>query len=337
MGLRDELRTKWVQAATTAAGGSEWRAVLMSISAPVRIAAGVREPDGRVALLFEAALEHAPARILRLQADGISLADQRRQEEGIFRLAVVLEHESLREVFEVLAEDLIDVTGRAVGAQPAISAVVRRLEAWQACLRARRQRLSREHQIGLMGELVICRMVAEEIGHAAAIESWLGPLDGIHDFSRSGVAVEVKSILGIGSHLRISHLDQLRTEGIAGLAIARLRFSETPDGNSLADEVAAMRGLLDREAPQVRAEFDDRMLRAGYLDFRREDDDVVRAALQDLCGYEVREGFPRLTSALVPHGIVDANYSVDEHVLAPFMMDREAIRAFIGGMRGRSA
>lgn len=336
MGVREELRNKWQQAAASAAAGTEWRAVLLSGAAPVRIAAGVREPDGRVALLFEAQLEHAPPRIQRLQAEGVSIADQRRKDENAFRLAVVLEHENLGEVFEVLAEDLITVARQAQNAQAALAAVVRRLEAWQACLRARRQRLSREHQIGLMGELAVCRILMEQIGHLHAIQSWQGPLDGIHDFSRAGVAVEVKAILGIGSHIRVSHLDQLRTDGIS-LAIARLRFRESSDGPSLADEVSAFRALLDREAPHARNEFDERLLRAGYLDFRREDDDTVRAELHDIRGYEVREGFPRLTPASVPHGIADASYAVDENVLAPFMMDLQALRSFIGGMKGRLA
>jgi len=336
MGTREELCAKWGQAATSPPASAEWRAVFMSIVAPVRIAAAVREPDERLALLFEALLQDASPRIVRLHTDGISVTDQRRHEEGLFRLAITLEHDALREVFEVLAEDLVEVACGPVSAQSAIAAVTRRLEAWQACLRTRRQRLSREQQIGLLGELAVCRMAMEEIGHLPAVLAWQGPFDGVHDFSRSGIAIEVKTIIGVGSRIRISGLDQLSTGGI-NLTLARLRFRETPDGPTLADEVAALRSLLDREAPHVRPEFDERLLRAGYLDVRRDDDEVVRAVLQDVRGYEVRDGFPRLTPDMVPQGITEASYALDEQMLGPFLMDGNALRQFLGRMKGTPA
>jgi Putative PD-(D/E)XK family member, (DUF4420) len=53
--------------------------------------------------------------------------------------------------------------------------------------------------------------------YGKAIEGWRGPLDGIHDFSRSGVAIEVKTVVGIGHLLKISHLEQLETVGLTSL------------------------------------------------------------------------------------------------------------------------
>lgn len=334
MELRKELQEKWQQAAHTQSGGAEWRAVLLSVPAAIRILAAVREPDERPAVLFETDIRNAPSRLLRLHADGISLSDQRRHEEGLLRFAVTLEHHSLRDVFEVLACDLIEVARHAPSAPAALTAVTRRLEAWQACLRVRRQRLSREHQIGLLGELLVYRDVAARLGHPFAIEAWQGPLDGIHDFSTSGVALEVKSVVGVGSFVQISHLDQLRTDGIRALAIARMRFAETADGQSLAEVIAELRALIDQEAPHARHEFDDRLLRAGCYDFGSDSDEPVRAVLQDQRVYEVRDGFPRLIPELVPAGIIDASYSVDERALVPFTMNPDAVCAFIDLMKG---
>lgn len=130
------------------------------MQAPLKLIAGIREPDGRIALLLEAPIAAAPRSPLRLRADGVSLADQRRPDEGIYRLAVTLEHEELRDVFEVLAADLVNFVRPASTAITAIAEAAKRLEAWQACLRSRSQILSRDEQIGLMGELTFLRFLA---------------------------------------------------------------------------------------------------------------------------------------------------------------------------------
>ena len=334
MDIRDELRSKWRQAGEANKAGFEWRAVLLSRPATVRILAAVREPDERTAVLFETTLENAPARTLRLRAEGISLLDQRRPEEKIFRLAITLEQETLRDVFEVLTRDIIEAACAANAPVTALSSVIRRLEAWQACLRARRQRLSQEQQVGLMGELAVYRMIAEELGHAIAIDAWQGPLDAIHDFSRGGSALEVKSSLGVKSRLSISHLDQLETEGLNFLMIARMRFREGPDGLTLKAMVRDIRSVLDRDAPQMRCEFDDRVLRAGFVDTERDEGDEICAVLEDVCAYDVRESFPRLIARSVPAGIVDASYSIDERSIVAFRAAESHMRIFIAGMKG---
>ena len=84
---------------------------------PVRFVAAVREPDDRIALLLEGPLKAAPIPPYRVMADGLSVTDQRRPEEGIFRIAVVLEQDGLRDVFEVLAADVVEVATRASNAE----------------------------------------------------------------------------------------------------------------------------------------------------------------------------------------------------------------------------
>ena len=185
MDLRSELKAKWREAEGAGKTDREWRGIALSVHAAVQLVAGIREPDNRIALLLEAPIAAAPRSALRMRADGVSLADQRRPDEGIYRLAITLEHEDLRDVFEVLAADIIDFVRPASTAITAISNAAKRLETWQACLRSRRQALSREEQIGLMGELTVLRMLANQIGYRVAVESWEGPLDGIHDFSRA--------------------------------------------------------------------------------------------------------------------------------------------------------
>jgi hypothetical protein len=169
-GLREELVSKWTEAARTKPGDREWRAVALSVPATVRFLAGIREPDGRIALLIEAPLSAAPSALLRGSAEGVSLSDRRDAAQGVLRVAVALEREPLRDVFEVLAADLVEVVRQATTPAQAIAIGVSRLEAWQAFLRSGRRGLAREEQIGLLGELTLLELLATEIGYEAAVE-----------------------------------------------------------------------------------------------------------------------------------------------------------------------
>lgn len=332
--IRDQLVSKWAEAARAAPSDHEWRAVALSVPAMVRFFAGIREPDGRIALLIEAPLNAAPSTLLRISAEGVSLSDRRDAAQGLLRVAVALEREPLRDVFEVLAADLVQVVRQAASPAQAVAIGISRLEAWQAFLRSGRRGLSREEQVGLLGELTILELLATEIGYEAAVEGWFGPLDGIHDFSRSGVGIEVKAVAGGGNLLRISRLDQLDRRGLSTLLIARPRFQEVPGGRTVLTAVRDIRDALDQSAAGARPAFDDRLLRAGLVEVDRQGFPFASFVLQDLYGFEVREEFPRLTGVSVPPEVVDASYSLDERLLGGFLIRADGISQILKLMGG---
>ncbi len=334
MTVRDQLVAKWAEAAHAGPADREWRAVALSMPATVRFFAGIREPDGRIALLIEAPLGAAPATPLRMVAEGVSLTDQRDQSQGLVRVAIALEREPLRDVFEVLAADLVEVVRQAATPAQAIAIGVSRLEAWQAFLRSGRRGLSREEQIGLLGELTVLELLADEIGHEAAVEAWCGPLDGIHDFSKSGIGIEVKAAAGGGNLVRISRLDQLDRRGLSSLLLARPRFQEAPGGRTMSTAAADIREAIDRSAPGARRHFDDRLLRAGLLERDPRAPSGFSFVLQQFRCFEVREDFPRMTGLSVPPEIVDASYSLDERRLGGFLITPDMLSRSIK-MMGR--
>ncbi|WP_315718262.1 MULTISPECIES: PD-(D/E)XK motif protein [unclassified Bradyrhizobium] len=336
MAVREQLISKWAEAAHARPTDREWRAVALSTPATVRFFAGIREPDGRIALLIEAPLDAAPVTPLRIAAEGLSLSDQRDQAQGLVRVAIVLEREPLRDVFEVLAADLVEVVREATTPLQAIALGVSRLEAWQAFLRSGRRGLSREEQVGLLGELVVLELLADEVGHEAAVEAWCGPLDGIHDFSRAGIGIEVKAAAGGGNLMRISKLDQLDRRGLLTLLLARPRFQEVPDGRTVSTAAADIRKAIDRSVPAVRRAFDDRLLRAGLLEADPRASLSFSFVLQQFHCFEVREEFPRMTGLSVPPEIVDASYSLDERRLGDFLIRSGMLSQFMKMMGGAS-
>jgi hypothetical protein len=185
-----------------------------------------------------------------------------------------------------------------------------------------------------LGELAVLQLLAREIGYDYAVEAWFGPLNGIHDFSRSGIAIEVKGVAGVGSLLHISHLDQLESKGLSALAIARPRFREGPEGRSISAVVNAIREEIYCAAPAARRGFDNRLLRAGFIEGNGQPTDPATFFLENMSGFEVRDGFPRLTGSSVPAEIVDASYTLDERTLARFRIDADGLARFAKMMTG---
>ncbi len=326
---RDQLLAKWREVEYTAPGGQEWRAISLNISAPVTLLLAVREPDGRIALLVEAPISPVAAPLFRMQAEGISVSDQRDTNErsGLRRLAVVLEKTELREVFLTLVQDLVHVARSEKTALAACASIAGRLSAWQACLRARRHGLSEAEQIGLMGELEVIRLAAPAIGYGHAIAAWQGPLDGLHDFVGSGAAIEVKSALGPSSLIRISDAAQLDTAGLACLVIARPRFRSDPDGLDLVERVGTVRDEIRMKAPGELAGFDDKLLRAGFI--ASEHRSGPKATLESIRIYEVRDGFPHIDPSSLPAAVTGVSYAIEERVLGDFAAEGPALEAVI--------
>jgi hypothetical protein len=181
----------------------------------------------------------------------------------------------------------------------------------------------------LFGELTVLERVATEIGLPQAITAWTGPLDGIHDFQSAGLAIEVKSTIGVSHHIRIPRLDQLDAEGLDHLVLVRARFHEAPEGVTLPELIGALRTKANDTHPASMAEFSDKIMRTGYLDADAEFYAMPRIVLSEMGAFQVREGFPRLTRACVPSAVVEAVYTLDERQLATFRMEPDELRTLL--------
>jgi hypothetical protein len=101
--------------------------------------------------------------------------------------------------------------------------------------------------------------------------------------------------------------------------------------------VGRVRQAILAVAPGSVPEFEERLMRAGYLDADQELYGFTRTAIGELHAFGVSEGFPRITGASVPSAIVDASYALDERQLAAFRLAHdellEALRQ-MGGQHG---
>ena len=202
-----------------------------------------------------------------------------------------------------------------------------RIRAWQEFMRKGAQALSPESEIGLAGELTLLRAIIDAgLPLASAIESWVGPLDGVRDFEMGTGSLEVKATLSaVGFPAKIGSLEQLDDSARQPLFLAGARLRQTDNGQSLPELVADMRDVVAGYAEPVRL-LSERLIAAGYFDAHA-DRYVRRFALADIRVVEVKDDFPRLTPGSVPLGVTKATYEIDlDKVLGPSIPTADALK-----------
>lgn len=292
-----------------------WQAISLTSSGPLQVRAGRRSPDNS-----EAVLVGFPT--LRLAAadklpEGQGFAVERADPEGSGRLWLALTRKAAgsTELFAAMACDVIGALDDAVASsadEPKLLRVfIGRVSAWQEFMRKGTQTLSPEAEIGLIGELTLLRSIIDAgVPSALALESWVGPLDGIQDFEIGTGALEVKTTLSaVGFPAKIGSLDQLDDSVRQPLFVAGARLKQINSGQNLPEFVETMRMLIEGDAESERL-LSERLLAAGYID-AHEDNYPRRFEHLALRVIEVADDFPRLTLGNVPLGIVRTAYEID--------------------------
>lgn len=141
------------------------------------------------------------------------------------------------------------------------------LRAWAALVR-QRTLLSAERQVGLLGELLFFKRIAEKVGWDAAAASWLGPDSEEHDFSLSRVDVEVKTTRNERRIHQIESLTQLRPKLKRPLLLISIQVTPSAGKGSttLPEVVAATLARMTEHAPSAVDLIREQLSRLGWSD-----------------------------------------------------------------------
>lgn len=306
-------------------------------NAPLDIYLAVSHPSQQRMLVLRAdarsadQIVHSVGRLPRAAGLEINLCAVSRLE---YELQLVLTADELREVFNPLVTDVADTVRDAPGAATALTAAVDRFERWQKLLRAvGRDGLGPEARRGLAGELLVLRdYVLPHVDPAEAVGSWTGPSGANQDFQLAGVAIEAKSSTAKRPrNIRIASERQLDAAGTPALLLTLLLLDERRGGTG-----ESLNRLVDRirerlTSSVVRAEFDGRLIQAGYLPGHRELYDEPRYTIRDLRFWHVQGDFPRLTEAALPEGVGDCIYHVSTSGLDQYRATAEEVTELIRG------
>jgi len=299
------------------AGGSGegWRSIPVGTVGPVRVLAGRRLPGNEEAVLFGIARYKRPP------------SDQLPSGRGFEVVRVTLAHEDsdLRwigvsrqlpgrvDLFAMMIADIIGHLAGLSGEDPEAfgQALLARVRAWQDFMQRGDGVLSREAEVGLVGELCTLLHMAElGVPAPVALDAWQGPLDGLHDFVFHGGVVEVKtSVATTGFMAEVASLEQLDDSRVAPLLVAAVRLAVTGDGQRLPEIVDGVRARVEND-PAAGEIIESRLLHAGYSD-RFADRYVRRFSHAGTRVFRVDAGFPRLVHGSVPAAVRRARYEID--------------------------
>ena len=149
---------------------------------------------------------------------------------------------ALPSAFDVFEHFVAAVVDRASGPdQDPIAALNAVMASWRDFFRPTAGPPSREKLASLLGELLVLLDVAHE-NAVGAVEAWMGPSGGRHDFRRGGIAFEVKTTRAHTSRqITVHGEDQLDPPDGGSLHLHFVRLEETPgEGASVTSVVDAL-------------------------------------------------------------------------------------------------
>jgi hypothetical protein len=292
-----------------------WQTIALPSAGPLLLRAGRRSPDNTEAVLVGFPTVRLAATDKLPEGQGFAIERANSEGERLVWLALTRKPEGNSELFTAMACDVVGALDESVAAKlnedKLLHVFVRRVGAWQEFMRKGAQALSSEAEIGLIGELELLRSAIDAgMLHAAAVESWVGPLGGVQDFEIGAGALEVKTTLSaVGFPARIGSLEQLDDSARQPLFVAGARLRQTNDGQNLPEFIEAMRRSVGGDAEASRL-LSERLLAAGYYDAHA-DRYHRRFELSGIRVVEVVTGFPRLTPGTAPAGVMRAMYEID--------------------------
>lgn len=257
-----------------------------------------------------------------IELKGVSTDIRLNQTSGEYFFILCLQDKEDADIFHRLCIDLIDRTRDIKEQKAALEIIHTRLKRWRSFLSRKTDHLLTVEEVhGLYAELeFLYACISRTDEQRALIEGWMGPLGGPHDYVLGDYAVEVKSVAGAQKNVvrissenqLITHLDRLYLQ-VFFLA----EFYDCKQGVSLNQMVDKVRSRIndmdDRDL------FDSRLYETGYMELKDYDTPCYSVTHQRT--YEVREGFPRITPAVLSDGLANVSYDLVLNSLDDYVCD----------------
>jgi hypothetical protein len=311
-----------------------WHVRRVYPAAPCEVLAGLRQPDDTPGLLLEVPVNQVPPDLALPRSNGfiVEPALLGSGHAGFVRFSLALTDHNYGAVFAVLCEDVAEAAAAALTPQRAVRDWTGRLHIWQAFMaRHGSGGLSDTAVTGLVGELIFLRdELARRVGLGAAVAMWSGPQGEPNDFALPGGFVEIKATTRQAPELiDISNADQL-DDSRGPIILCHVRLRPESGCATLPQLVADIRRRLVGETPQLLADFDGRLLAAGYL-AAHDDLYVLGYRVERIELFNVVDAFPRLTRSALGPGIRTCNYTIELRACAPFTVEPAVLDAMTGG------
>ena len=252
-------------------------------------------------------------------------------------LEVRLKDPGCSDVFAVLIQDVVHRIAKATGPRSALDELLGRLSRWQHFLQVSREGLSVEAQRGLWGELhVLTNHLIPVLGTGTSAEGWKAPSASHQDFQFAAGAIEVKTTIAKQPQsVRITSERQLDDTGVGTLLLwvvvldeRDVPAAEEVEGETLPMKVHAARSAVAQDIAAART-LELGLFERGWMDAHADRYRDRRWAVRREEVFEVVEGFPRITEAMLAPGLGSVTYALSLSACEPFSVPQERHREIV--------
>jgi hypothetical protein len=275
----------------------------------------VEKPSNKCSLMLRLSKDEMPQRSQLPIAEGLQVLPVaiKDGEDVINALMLRLENIKYKDVFTVLANDIIQTTLEQPSNNP-VKVFLERIRQWQKCLSIQgASGLNKEEQKGLYGELFFLReLLKQGFAGKKSVNAWVGPSSAVNDFQFDNCSVEVKT----SSSKRIQELSingalQLDERHSPNLYLFHLSVDLTQTiGETLNEIVASVRELYSKIDGKNPDDFNVKLNMAGYLDAQADKYSEVKYRFRDGKTYKVHGDFPRIREGEYRPGVGSIQYYI---------------------------
>lgn len=252
-----------------------------------------------------------------------------RNDDGKAMLSVRLENQDDADIFARFCDDIVMTVSSAADEITAVHAFIGRTWKWHALLKgARKKTLSREDQLGLIGEL---RTMSDDIssvkGIGIALEAWRGSEGAPKDFELAGLCIECKA-RGASSRGKVRISSEHQLADVLGHHLVLLVHTFA---SAVKDELGAMdlhnlvssiRSDVNLQRPDLEQMLEEKLEDAGYEDEHEYEIVVLHRSTES---YSVTDGFPRIVPGNYQEGPIEVSYDLPLAQLAPFKIGKDEL------------
>lgn len=282
------------------------------------------ERNGNVALYFR--ITQINEKILNnVNVENLEIGLFKDKLPGNYVWVIALKDKNFNDMFKILSLDLIVATDQADNEKSLLKLIQSRLMKWQELFKRNTEKFTIIQQMGLYSELkTLLRFVYPQTNIKRAIDSWIGSEFDKQDFVFKESAIEVKSYKSSkGPRIIISSKEQLDSDK-KNLYLMSYALTKDEFGEGVAELIAEIVDIIQDDFSTL-IEFKKKVISYGYF-FDNTKLELFKFNIDSIKSYEVKDGFPRVTSQDLLPGILSIKYQVDLSICTRYEIDEANIK-----------
>lgn len=248
-------------------------------------------------------------RPIKVNSSNSIQVQMRKKSENSVNLTFNLLDKDKETIFYKFCEDIIEST-RNAKCTSYLAYIIARWNKWRGMFKRQNTELLTENQVvGLIGELLFLRdYMINTYGKHDALISWQGPSKSHKDYEIKNTWYEIKTVRQGASKVKISSIEQLDSNVKGSLVVYSLEVTNENVEGRITLNLLVKELFTIFEEFELISLFQSKLIEVGYSYEDEYDSYNFNFIRRDI--YEVKDGFPRISTDDLIDGIVSVSYDI---------------------------